>query len=779
MDVNDFLQTMQRRGEYRDQIAHIREIPAREARYGMPREPLPEAIADALSQEKIERLYEHQSLSVDMARSGRDLMIVTGTASGKTMCYNLPVIETLLSDPSARAMYIFPTKALAQDQLARLKRWAGYNEALKQAVRPATYDGDTPSSQRTRIRKQASIILTNPDMLHQGILPYHAKWSEFLRNLRWLVIDEMHIYRGIFGSQVANVLRRLDRVLEFHGAECRYIGCSATIGNPQELGELLTGRKLDVIEKDGSPRGKKYFVLWNPPFVDDGRVVRRSANIEGKRLFTELVRSGVQTIVFTRARVVAELIYKYAVEEFRQHNENELGKRIKPYRGGFLPEERRQIEQQLFSGKLMGVSATTALELGIDVGSLDAAVLVGYPGTVSSAWQQAGRAGRRSEQSLAILVAYNDPIDQYLMHHPDYFFSRNVERAIVDPSNPHILASQLACAAFELPLAADDGHFFGPKFASTLEALAGEEGQLRRIVDRWYHASSTFPAAHVNLRTISESSYAVVDASGKENQVIGSIDSTSAPEQLYPGAVYLHEGRSYVVSELDLATRVAMVKPAEVDYYTQPVLHSRSEILADEAQATGPCGAVTFGRVKVIWQTVAFKKLKFYTMEVVGQDALDLPELDLDTRGLWFLPDESIWDEVRDAGYVPIQALSGLRNLMIWSLPILAMCDPQDIGGQINVNRFQRPAIILYDRYLGGLGFSRRGFDEFETLLKLAHQIVAECTCEGGCPSCVGLPLLRAPIHQDPDLQGRPEIPDKEGTLFLLERFREREWRMC
>lgn len=773
MDVNEFLQTVQRRSEYRDQIAHIRKIPARQARYRTLSKPLPAAVEQVLAGDGITELYEHQAHAVDAARAGRSLMVVTGTASGKTLCYNLPVLEALLEDEDHRAMYLFPTKALAQDQLAQLERWAGNSDYVARVARPACYDGDTPSAARAKIRQQASIILTNPDMVHQGILPYHAKFTSFLANLRYIVIDEAHVYRGIFGSHVANVIRRLRRILDFHGASCQFICCSATIGNPQELGQRLIDQDLELIDTDGSPRGTKYFIFWNPPHVDQAKIVRRSANIEAKRLFAELIRSDVPTIAFCRARVVAELLYKYAIEDFVNHGQRPLADKIKPYRGGYLPKERRQIEHDLFAGNLIGVCATTALELGIDVGSLDAAVLIGFPGTISSAWQQAGRAGRRSDQSLAVLVAYNDPIDQYLMHHPDYFFARNVERAILDPANPHILRQQLACAAFELPLAEGDEDYFGPEFPELVESLTEDDLLLSRIIDRWYYANSEFPARNANLRTVSDSTYAIVDMSTGQPNIIGDVDSISAPEQLYPGAVYLHDGDSYLVCELDLDAHVAYVAPADVDYYTQPVLASQAQVLAEEDQTAGAWGTVTFGQLLVVWETIAFKKIRFYTMEVVGHEELELPEQELDTQGLWFEPDETIIRELADAGHIPIQALAGLRNLMIWALPILAMCDHQDVGGQVNVSTFPRPTIVLYDRYLGGLGFARRGYDAFGDLLEMTHQIITECPCDTGCPSCVGLPLLRPPIHQDPDLPSRQEIPDKHATAFLLDRLLE------
>ncbi|MFA5864297.1 MAG: DEAD/DEAH box helicase [Phycisphaerae bacterium] len=771
MNVNEFLRQVQRRSEYRDQIVEIRRIPPRPAKIETLEQSLNPHLQNILTMEGIENLYSHQAKSVQFLRQGKNVLVVTGTASGKTLCYNLPIVEHLIRDPKARAMLIFPTKALAQDQLATLNRWIGYDETLQKNIRVATYDGDTPSSARGKIRRSANIILTNPDMLHQGILPYHAKWADFFHNLRFVVIDELHSYRGIFGSQFANVLRRLTRLLEFHGGRSQFVCSSATIGNPLDFAEGLTGRPMELIDDDGSPRGEKFFVFWNPPYVDPSHLVRRSANIEAKRLFTDLVRFGSQSIVFTRARVVAEIIYKYAKEEFHNQNENDLAEKIRAYRGGYLPEDRRAIEKLLFTGKLRGVCATNALELGIDVGSLDAAILVGYPGTISSAWQQAGRAGRRAAQSLAILVAYNDPIDQYIMHHPEYFFNRDVERVIIDPNNTHILANHLACAAFELPLTPTDDKYFGPAYAQILETISQDNPDLHKIADQVHWASSEFPARNVNLRTISESTFTIIDTTGGQDRSIGSIDGISAPEQLYPSAVYLHEGESFVVKNLDLAEKVAYVKKTNVDYYTQPILTSSARALHEEQSEDFAFGKLGFGGLEVSWQTIAFKKIKFYTMEMIGQEALDLPSQSLRTRGFWFLPAKETLEALGDAGHLPAGGLAGLRNLLIWALPILAICDPKDLGGQVNFAGFGSPALIVYDRYLEGLGFARRGFESFTELLRLAEQILKECSCETGCPSCVGLPQLRPPLHQDPGLEMGMEIPDKQATAFLLERI--------
>jgi DEAD/DEAH box helicase domain-containing protein len=700
---------------------------------------------------------------VDAVAEGRDVVIVTATASGKTLCYNLPVVSAALEDADARALYMFPTKALTQDQCGVLRRWAGAEE-LSDVLRPAVYDGDTPSHARTRIRNQANVVLTNPDMLHVGILPYHAKWHAFLRNLRTIVIDELHTYRGIFGSHVAGVLRRLLRLCEHYGSRPQVICSSATIANPVELAERLTGREMTLIDDDGSPRGRKYVALWNPPVLADDGVTRRSANVEAVELLTELVRRRAQTIVFGKARVVVELVYKYAAEALA--GEGDLAKRIRPYRGGYLPEQRREIEQELFSGRLLAVTATNALELGIDVGALDAAILVGFPGTICSTWQQAGRAGRTSQESLVVLMAYQDPIDQYLMRHPEYLFGAPVECGVIDPTNPHILSGQLACACFEKPLTADDERWFGPLVTQVADIHA-DEGEMRPIDGRYYWSSSEYPARNTNLRTISDDTYAIADAS-RGGSVLGQVDSISAPELVYPGAVYLHEGESYLVRELDTEGKVARVEPAEVDYYTQPVLASSCRLHEPETTDERAGGELSFGPADVTWQTTAFRKVKYYTMELIGQGKLDLPSQTLSTTAAWWAPSEPLRQEVSRAGYNPIEALIGLRNLLLASLPTLAMCDRRDISGLVDSSNLGRPAAVVYDRYSGGLGFAQRGCELFAEWLSLSRRIVAECPCEGGCPSCVGLPNLRPPLHQDPDLHSGYPVPNKEATVLLL-----------
>jgi len=748
---------------------HVQSLPARRATCADPAEPLPPPLAEGLKAAGIRRLYVHQARALDLARQGTDFVVVTATASGKTTCYNLPVLERLLAEPDAKALYLFPTKALAQDQLATLKRWAEAVPALAAVLRPATYDGDTPRHNRRKIRTQANVVLSNPDMLHVGILPYHPRWATFLQDLKYVVVDELHQYRGIFGSNVAMVMRRLARACAHYGSRPQFIGASATIANPGELAEAVIGRRVETIADDGSPSGPRLFVLWNPPpFGPDG-LARRSANMEATDLLCRLVERGVQTIVFAKARVVAELIYRYARERLEATNKA-LARKVRAYRGGYLPEQRRAIEQALFTGQLLGIASTNALELGIDVGTLDASILVGFPGTIASTWQQAGRAGRGTEQSLSILVAYNDPIDQYLVHHPEYFFGRPVEQGVVDPQNPFILAAHLGCAAAELPLAPEDETLFGPRAAEVADILAGE-GDLVHIDDRYYWSSPESPSQRTDLRTISNDTFSIVRVGGTRPQVIGQVDATSAPELVYPNAIYLHEGESYQVRELDFDGKVAYVQPAETDYYTQPVLSDTCKVRQQRERKRLPGLVACFGDLAVTWTTVAFKKIKYYTNENIGQTALDLPSQTLETTGLWMTVDPEIMQEVRGMGLKAVEGLVGVRNLALVCLPMLAMCDRRDLSGIVESSNTGRPTAFLYDRFLGGLGFAQKGYDLLADLLAMCRRLVAECDCDAGCPSCVGLANLRPPLHQDPDLTHGYAIPSKEAALALLARL--------
>ncbi len=750
------------------ELVHLERLPAREAVYGELERPLPATLRQALEAQEISRLYSHQARAIDLARAERNVVIATGTASGKSLAYHVPILERLLRDPLAVALYLFPTKALAQDQLRGLTRFAEGSPALRRALVAGTYDGDTPGQTRRKFREQANAILTNPDMLHQGILPYHSRWSRVLSNLRYVVVDEVHTYRGIFGSHVANVLRRLRRVARHYGADPRFILSSATIRNPGELAELLVGDDVDVVDEDGAPRGPKLFAFWNPRHAETEGAGRASTSAEAERILVGLMRRGAQSIVFTKSRVSAELIFRYARERLERDKDG-LAEKLSPYRGGYLPEERRAIERRLFDGELRGVISTNALELGIDVGSLDAAVLVGFPNTIASTWQQAGRAGRSRHPALAVVVAYDDPIDQYLMRHPEHFFRQTPESAVLDPENPYVLASHLACAAYELPLSPDDEALFGSR-APQIAALLEEDGSMKSLDGLRYWSSADYPAGKVSLRTISDDTFTILDQ-GAENAVLATVDAISAPELVYPEAIYLHEGDTYFVRELDLKQKIAYVERREVDYYTQPVLDTRLKLLESrETRRWNEC-EVGLGTADVSWATVAMKKIRFRSLDAIGYHPLDLPRQNLETVALWIRPEESVRASVRVQGRNPAEGMSGLRNLLITLLPLHVMCDRPDLGGILDSGNLGQQAIFLYDRYPGGLGYAERGYALVDELIGAARRMVEDCPCEMGCPSCVGLPILRPAQQQDYDLHGGWPIPSKGATVALLRRM--------
>lgn len=767
-----FLEEIASAAGYAGQIVHVEEIPARGASYGKLAKRLPGPIQEALSALDIQRLYSHQAEAIESIRAGKHTAIVTGTASGKTLCYNLPVLARLLAKPEAKALYLFPTKALAQDQVRGLRRLADAHPELADLVRCGTYDGDTPGPTRRKLRREANIIMSNPDMLHQGILPYHSRWGSFFADLDFVVVDEIHTYRGIFGSNVANVLRRLNRICRHYGASPTYVCCSATIANPAELAERLVGMPVTLVDRDGSPRGPKRFVLWNPPYIDTGKMERRSSNEEGHRLLVSLLRKKVQSIAFARTRIVAELLYRYTAEALEKLKPS-LADAVRPYRAGYLPQERREIERQLFSGELLGVTSTNALELGIDVGSLDASLIVGYPGTIASTWQQAGRAGRGTEEALVVLIAYNDPLDQYLVLRPDYLFGRSPEHAVIDPENPYLLAGHIRCAAFELPLRQEDADHFGDQVIPILEIL-DDLGQVNRIDEAWYWSSTDYPAAEVALRTQSDDTYTIMDASDG-NRVIGMVDSISAPETVYPGGVYLHEGSTHLVRDLDLEARAAYVERQEVDYYTQAILDSSIRAGERQAEKEYVGGRLCYGEATVTWKTTAFKKIKFYTQENIGYSRLDLPAQNLETASCWFAPSQQALSLVSQHGLKPIEGLVGIRNVAVNMLPLLAMCDRLDVGGIVDSANFGTPTLFLYDRYPGGLGFAERGYKLFESLMQECLATIENCPCDEGCPSCVGLAVTQPPQQADPDLGRGYPVPDKEAALVLLHHLLGRE----
>jgi DEAD/DEAH box helicase domain-containing protein len=668
------------------------------------------------------------------------------------------------------------------------------------AALAGVYDGDTPQSARRRIRDEAALVLTNPDMLHSGILPYHTRWARFFANLRTVVVDEIHTYRGIFGSHVANVLRRLNRLCAHYGSQPRYICSSATIANPGELAARLTGREMTLVDNDGSPKGERWFIFWNPPPREEQALERVSSNVEAERLMVQLVRGGVPTIAFGRARVVAELLYRYVQDQLRLDG-SRLANAVRAYRGGYLPAERREIEQMLFDGRLLGITSTNALELGIDIGGLDAALIVGFPGTVASTWQQAGRAGRRDDPAVVFFIAYNEPVDQFIIRHPEYILKRSPESGIIDPENPYIQASHLGCAAAELPLRETDTRFFGRKTLDVAAALA-DEGMLKPLGPAYYWAQPHQPSHRVGLRITSDNTVTIIEktesgwtaddgrqtADSSRNppsavhrlpsavpnpqpKVLAQVDRISAPELVYPEAVYLHGAQTYVVESLDLEQKVAYVRREDVDYYTQAILESLIQIDAEERSRPWMLAHLHYGEVTVTWATVAFKKIQFYSTDSLGWGAVDLPPQHLKTMGLWLVPHADLLREVRRRGLNPVEGLVGIRNAAVHMLPLLAMCDKMDIGGMVDSANLGTPALFLYDRYPGGVGFAERGYEDLGALLTSCARLIAECACKEGCPCCVGLPTLRPPIHTDPDAGGGFPIPSKASATFMLERL--------
>lgn len=777
MDVAAFLDSIRQQDFYSGQLEHVRALPERAGKYAEPTEPLAPLVRELLTARGIEQLYSHQVAALELARQGRNLVVVTGTASGKTLCYNLPILETASQDADARALYLFPTKALAQDQhKGLLELLSGHPDAAGR-IKPGVFDGDTPTAQRRRIQAEANLVLSNPDMLHASILPYHPKWSRFFSNLRYIVIDEIHTYRGILGANVACVLRRLARVCEHYGTRPVILAASATIANPGELAGRLLGQDVDVVDGDGAPRGRKYFALWNPTPLGEDRLARRSATDDAVLLMVEAMLHGAQALTFTRTRQSAELIQRY-VREHLTARHSKLADQVRAYRGGYLPIERREIESQLFAGKLRGVAATNALELGVDIGSLDVALMAGYPGTIASTWQQAGRSGRRHDESLAVLLAGNDPVDQYLSRHPDYFFAQSPEHAVVDPENPYVLANHLQAAAFELPLAEDDVDRFGP-LAVPIAGVLCDSGTLTHVAGQYFFSGGQNPATRVSLRHMSDNTFSIVlrrvkSRPGKkhspDHEVIANVDAISAPELVYPQAVYLHDGESYFVRELDLESKVAYVERHEMDYYTQAVLDSSVVIKQQRTERTSvPESLLAYGEVDVSWQTVAFKKIKFGTRENIGQGPVDIPAQTLPTTAVWLAPQDDLRRRMKEAGFRTSEGMMGLRNLAVVALPMVAMCDSRDLGGVVDSKNLGRSTMILYDRYPGGLGYCEKGFQQMEQLLTICQQMVAECPCDDGCPSCVGMPNLRPAIHSDPDLTRGYPMPNKAATIALLE----------
>ena len=711
---------------------------------------LNESVHRALRQAGITELYEHQAQALSSAFDGPTI-VTTGTASGKSLCFQLPTLEVLTSDRTARALYLYPTKALAQDQARAL-----HALGLHGAIRPAIYDGDTPRQERAAIRKRSNLIITNPDMLHVGILPHHPAWGDLLANLAFVVVDEAHVYRGVFGSHVGNVLRRLRRAAAIHGTAPRFILTSATIANPVELAERLTGlRPFNLIDSDGAPVPERRVAMWNPPLLDEQLGLRASTLYEAAELFSELITAGVRTICFMKSRKGVELILRHAHDRL----DAELEDRVAPYRAGYTAAQRHDIQRRLTTGELLGVVATDALELGIDIGQLDAAICVTFPGTVASLKQMWGRAGRRS-RGLAVYIAGEDALDQFFCRHPDEFLSRPVEAAILDPDSPEIYAEHLVCAAHEAPLSDDDAPILGEQWREYAEQLVSAGFLRERATGFVPKRADDYPAARVALRSASADSFALVDASSGE--MLGTIEAQRAYGTVHPGAVYLHLGRSYHVLDLDLTSGRALLEPFNGDYFTQAKRESMTYIERLHEQRESHGVRLSFGAVVYSETVLGFQRKSLRDHEVLDFEALDLPTVEFQTRALWYELDELIASEAFPAQLL-LGALHALEHGQIAVLPLIAMCDRWDIGG-LSTNAHPQtggPTIFIYDGHPGGVGLTRRGYDQFERLVSDARRLIGECTCQDGCPSCV----------QSPKCGNLNEPLSKHGALELLARM--------
>ncbi len=724
--------------------------------------PYPEGTDDrlraALAARGIDRLYTHQAEAFGHVLAGRNVVTITPTASGKTLCYNAPVLNAILNEPATRALYLFPTKALAQDQLAELH---ALSERLTHGsdleIGVFTYDGDTPSDARRAIRGKAHIVLSNPDMVHSGILPHHPRWAKLFENLRFVVIDELHAYRGVFGSHLGNILRRLQRICRHYGSDPIFICSSATIANPRDLAEGLTGRPFELVEKNGAPRGEKFFLFVNPPVVNAQLGIRRSYLAEARRVALEFLRHNLQLILFAQSRLAVEILTTYLKDAF--HGPPGAADVIRGYRGGYLPNRRREIERGLRDGQVRAVVSTNALELGIDIGALDVSVMAGYPGTIAATWQRAGRAGRRTSRSAAVLVASSAPIDQFIVRNPSYFFDSSPEHALINPDNLHILLDHVKCAAFELPFA--DGEHFGAEgrrdevdLHAILSVLA-EEGFVQKAEGHWHWTNESYPADAVSLRSVSSDNFVVVDCTNGE-RVIGETDFTSGPATLHEKAIYILEGQLFQVERLDFDGRKAYLRAVDCDYYTDAITYTKVTILDTFESGSGiPAAERSHGEVHVVSRVVGFKKIKFYTNENVGSGELDLPEQQMHTTSYWLTIPTGVMASLPFAGDDRRDGVIGLAFAMKNVAQLLLMCDGHDIGLSVDGGTLERsirtgaaggvpdalasePNVFIYDNYPGGIGFSRPLYEMHALLLERTHELIAGCPCESGCPSCVG-----------------------------------------
>ena len=725
-----------------EEVAHLETVPAAEARVTSLPDDLHPRLREALP---FDGLYVHQRLAWDAAARGEHLILATGTASGKSLAFNLPVLDAITREPKNRALYLYPTKALAQDQARALAELDAPN------LRAAIYDGDTPTDRRWQIRKWANVILTNPDMLHVGVLPHHDRWADVLHNLRYVVVDEAHVYRGVFGSHIGNVLRRLRRLAKVYGSEPQLLLASATIANPGELATFLAGISASVIDEDAAPRAERTVVLWNPELLDAELGLRASPLGEASRLLAGLVSRGLRTICFAKSRRAAELIHKFTVERV----DAETAARLAPYRAGYTPAQRRTIERRLVEGDLLGVSATDALELGIDIGLLDCALSVGFPGTVASLRQQWGRAGRRGH-GLAVLVASEDALDQYFMREPETLLDRSVEAAILDHANPRVLDGHVRAAAFEAPLDDEDRTTLGDAALERAALLP----ELRHTKRGYVWAGRDYPAAQFGLRSTTPDTFNVVE--GQTGTVLGLVERERAYATVHEGAVYLHLGESYLVRELDLPARTAVVTPYRGDYYTQAKKETTTAIEETLRMERRSGLDLSFGRVSVTERVVAYQKKSIRDQSTLETVELDLPETSFETEAIWYLPEPEQLERLEKMPTL-LGTLHAAEHSMIALLPLWAMCDRWDIGGLSTNIHFQtgRPTVFIYDGHSGGVGITERGFDVFEGWVADTAQMLEGCPCSDGCPSCV----------QSPKCGNLNEMLDKAGALTFLRRM--------
>ena len=733
MNLNQLVDRLRHTPSFMENVAHWETIPAREAQYADYPESLDSRIPAALAARGVHRLYSHQRQAIDAAAAGKDICVVTPTASGKTMCYNLPVLDGILKNPDARALYLFPTKALSADQVSELYELI---EQMGVDVKTYTYDGDTPAAARRAVRQAGHIVVTNPDMLHSGILPHHTKWVKLFENLRYIVIDEIHAYRGVFGSNLANVLRRLMRLCRFYGSSPQFICCSATIANPGELAAALIGRPVTLIDKSGAASGEKHVVFYNPPVINKQLGIRRSALQETLGIASMLVDNDISAIVFGKSRLTVEVLTRRLKERVRDPLGN--AGRVRGYRGGYLPTLRREIERGLRRGEIRAVVSTNALELGVDIGQLDACVMCGYPGSIASTWQEAGRAGRRRGTSLTVLVASSSALDQYIVSHPGYFFSGSPENALIHPNNLYVLMGHVKCAAYELPFEQGESYAEGVDTQELLDYLC-EEQILHLTGGRYHWMAEEFPASDLSLRSVTSENFLIIDITRPEHHaVIGEMDRYTVPMLLHEHAIYMHEGQQYQVEKLDFTEKKAYVRSVDVDYYTDADLNTSIKVIDVLKEQQLPGGQMAYGEVVVTWLVTMFKKFKLDTQETLGFGPVDLPELEMPTCACWWALDEQI------TGGLSMDDLQGgmlgVANALRQILPVYLMCAAGDLCVQYRVrDPFTKlPTIIVFDNYAGGIGLSERVYGMRSLIFGDVHSLIRACPCESGCPSCVG-----------------------------------------